>query len=397
MGMEWLREIGFGMLWLFAQPLLYLVVAFTFWTGYRRVKKEREMFRHRIFPVGSEWSKTWLKGLLVGVILSAALILSGSMMTYEWILALSAIVFIFMLFNIVKGFSPAYTIGILGLSMWAVMFFDINIPAVLNPVMSVDLVLVSYLLVFLLVGELILISTSKRFLSFPELKKGKRGKFIGRHLNKRLMVIPFLAPVPTGTLQLNMFDWWPVFGINDTFGLMLVPFVLGISQRFQGEFSEVGAKKMAKALSVLIVVLVIGAVGVYFYQSFAPVLIGVAIVGRAMTQALVSIKDVEKAPIFSPQPVGITVVGVMPNSPAADMGIQVGEKIIKIHEEPVSNEHEFFEVMSENRTFCKMSVQDLNGEIRFVQRALYQGEYHELGLVFVKETPKFTLKTEEIS
>lgn len=53
--------------------------------------------------------------------------------------------------------------------------------------------------------------------------------------------------------------------------------------------------------------------------------------------------------------------------------------------------------MSEHRTFCKMAVQDLSGEVRFVQRALYEGEYHELGLIFVKEMPKFTLRTEEIS
>jgi len=30
-------------------------------------------------------------------------------------------------------------------------------------------------------------------------------------------------------------------------------------------------------------------------------------------------------------------------------------------------------------------VLDINGEVRYVQRALYEGEHHELGILFVEE------------
>lgn len=74
------------------------------------------------------------------------------------------------------------------------------------------------------------------------------------------------------------------------------------------------------------------------------------------------------------------------------MGLVIGEKIVRVHDHPVSNEHEFYEIMSVNQTYCKLSVKNLDGEVRFVQRPIYQNERHELGLVFVKEKPKFSLQ-----
>ncbi|WP_054751703.1 hypothetical protein [Piscibacillus salipiscarius] len=214
---------------------------------------------------------------------------------------------------------------------------------------------------------------------------------------KRLCVIPAFVPVPSGALELSLFTWWPAFGLSDQFGLVLFPFVIGVSQRFKGNFSDIGARKVARALSVLLVLLLIGSYGIYVFPELSIYLVLAAILGRLAIHYVSYVLDREQSPIFIPKEDGIVIVGVMPNSPAEEMELVVGEKIERIHDEPISNEQEFYEVMSEHRTFCKMAVQDLSGEVRFVQRALYEGEYHELGLIFVKEMPKFTLRTEEIS
>ncbi|TFB24359.1 hypothetical protein E3U55_02335 [Filobacillus milosensis] len=397
MDLEWLKEFGLGLLWVFAQPLLYIAIAFTFWTGYYRVKNDRKMFGHRVFPIGAEWHGTMWLGIMFGVILSTSLILSGSLLNYQWLLLISTIVFVFALSNQIWLLSPIYTIGLALIGVWLFGKFSAEPNAWFSPLLEVDLVLISFLLTSLVIAEVILIRLTKRNKTFPEMKKGDRGKYIGGHHVKRLMMVPFFVPVPNGVLELSMFNWWPMFSISDTFGLMLFPFIIGYSQRFGGSFSEIGAKRTSNALAILALVLVGGSVAVYFYPEWTIALGIIAIAGRALIHGVTHYLDLEKRSIFTPKQDGIIVVGIIPGSPADEMGIHIGEKIEKIHDIEVTNEHEFYEVMSDHRTFCKLAVRDFNGEIRFVQRALYEGEYHELGLIFVKETPRFTLKTEEIS
>ncbi|SEQ24521.1 PDZ domain-containing protein [Piscibacillus halophilus] len=397
MPMEWIKELGFGLLWLFAQPIFYLAILFTFWTGYQRIKKDRKMFRHRVFPIGSEWNRTWLLGISFGIILSTSMIVSGSMFTIEWLWFWTAVVTISLLVHQVWLLSPVYTVGVVAIIMWLIEQFNVQLPSLIEPAFQVDIVLVSYLLIALFLVEILLISTSKRDQSFPELQKGNRGKYIGRHLVKRLLLVPAFIPVPSGALELSVFDWWPAFGLGDQFGLVLFPFLIGYSQRFQGQFTDVGTRKTAIALTGLFIVLLASAYVVYLYEEMSIYLIGLAMIGRATVHYLLRFIDREKSTIFTPKQNGIIIVGVIPGSPADEMGLVVGEVIEKIHDQSVTNEQEFYEVMSDHRTFCKMAVRDLTGEVRFVQRALYEGEYHELGLIFVKETPRFTLKNEEIS
>ncbi|PKR78003.1 hypothetical protein CEY16_08770 [Halalkalibacillus sediminis] len=400
MAVEWLKEIGFGFLWLFVQPLLYLAIAYSFWTGYRRIKKDRRQFGHRVFSNGFEWKNTWWLGVLLGLLLSVGLVASGGFLNYTWVLMLSCVVLILMLVNQVALLSPVYTIGIAGAITFSLAWFGSDfLPNELqDEVVSVDVIMVSYLLIALLITEGLLFLKSKRNHSFPMLHKGKRGKYIASHTIKKLMVVPLMVPIPGGVLELSPWlGWWPVFDYGgDGFGLMLIPFIIGASQRFQGVFSDIGAKKVGKSLLLFSLILVGGAVAVFFYPSFAIALIGVAFVGRILIHLIFRSSDLEKRPIFTPQTDGILIVGITPGSPADAMGLQVGEKIEKVHGRPVANEHEFFEVMSENRTYCKLAVRDLNGEIRFVQRAIYEGERHELGLIFIKETPRFSLRTESI-
>ncbi|MGM8215223.1 hypothetical protein ACLIA0_06550 [Bacillaceae bacterium W0354] len=395
--MVWVEEISYGLLKVFLQPLLYITIGLAIWTSYRRVKADRVMFGHRVFPRHAEWSGTWLWSLLFFVLFSSALIFTGVTVTYEWMLAVSIIILLISIFNQVALLSPAYTIGVTTIGLYVLKQFDLSHPF-LDKIYSVDMLIVSYLLIGLLLVEAILFLTTKRNRTFPQLHKGNRGKYIGSHIAKRLMIVPMLMPVPSGVLTLSpYFDWWPVFSLGGSgFSLILFPFLIGISQRFQGSFSEVGAKRTGKWLLGLVVLLIAGAVGANFIPGLTIAIFIVALFGRLGILLFTRFSDLEKRPIFTPRSDGMIVVGVIPKSPADQMGVLVGEVIEKIHDVPVANEHEFFEVMSEKRTYCKLTLRNLNGEIRFAQRSLYEGDLHELGLIFVKETPRFTLKTEII-
>ena len=83
------------------------------------------------------------------------------------------------------------------------------------------------------------------------------------------------------------------------------------------------------------------------------------------------------------------ILGILPSSPAEKLNLQVGEMIMKVNGFSVKTVTEFYQGLQKNRAFCKLEVIDLNGEIRFEQRALYEGEHHELGILFVQDEKKW--------
>lgn len=83
------------------------------------------------------------------------------------------------------------------------------------------------------------------------------------------------------------------------------------------------------------------------------------------------------------------ILGILPESPADKMALEVGELVTKVNGMNVNDEKTFYEALSRNRAHCKLEVLDTNGQIRFVQRALYEGDHHELGILFVQDEKKW--------
>lgn len=129
------------------------------------------MFRHRVFPIGAEWTGTWVTSVVFGVLLSAAMILTGSMLSLQWLWLLTVVVALLLLINQVWLLSPVYTLGIVAITMWLINTFNVQLPDWLSSLSNINLVLVSYVLMFLLIVEIILFATAKRNQSFPELQK----------------------------------------------------------------------------------------------------------------------------------------------------------------------------------------------------------------------------------
>ena len=77
-------------------------------------------------------------------------------------------------------------------------------------------------------------------------------------------------------------------------------------------------------------------------------------------------------------------MGVIPESAAEKMGLKVGEFITKVNGEMATNEESFYEALQKNAAHCKLEVLDHNDQIRLLQRALYEEDHHELGILFAK-------------
>jgi S1-C subfamily serine protease len=118
----------------------------------------------------------------------------------------------------------------------------------------------------------------------------------------------------------------------------------------------------------------------------------IAIVGREALTLVQRMNDEALPFYFFKRNQGLMILGILPESPASKMALQVGELITKVNGAAVQNEKGFYESLQKNRAHCKLEVIDTNGEIRFVQRALYEGDHHELGILFVQEERKFEAK-----
>ena len=92
----------------------------------------------------------------------------------------------------------------------------------------------------------------------------------------------------------------------------------------------------------------------------------------------------ENSPLyFSRKQQGVMILGVIPDSPAEKMGLGIGEVIMKANGIHVNSEDSFYDALEINRAHCKLEVVDVNDQIRYVQRALYEGDPYKLGILFV--------------
>jgi S1-C subfamily serine protease len=113
--------------------------------------------------------------------------------------------------------------------------------------------------------------------------------------------------------------------------------------------------------------------------------VAIAVVGHEGLAFLQKIREDGMPFFFSKKNNGVMILGIIPDSPASKMELKVGELITKVNGSPVTDDKDFYEALQKNRAYCKLEVFDTNGEVRFEQRALYEGDHYELGILFVQD------------
>lgn len=79
------------------------------------------------------------------------------------------------------------------------------------------------------------------------------------------------------------------------------------------------------------------------------------------------------------------VLAVIPGSPAESLGIRPGESIVKINGISIRTKEQMHAALRKNPAFCKLEVRNLQGESKFLQRAIYAGEHHQLGAILAPD------------
>lgn len=376
---QWLLELLWAIGRFFIHPLFYFFFLITFVYGYIRIKQERKSFHIRVQDLYDEMKFTYTKGILIGLIVSAVLFALGLSLPFGTMVLIAIVTSLLAITFQLRWLSAAFTVG---LSLFAITFIPEN--SFFVGLSETSFASMSLLAGLLLVAEGILIVRTAHQRTSPFLKTSTRGLPIGNHQAKRTWMLPLLFLVPGGDLTSTL-PWWPVLTINgQPFMLLFVPFFLGFYQRVQGSLPQESIKVTGRRVIWLgVLTLCIAVTSVWFTVS-AFIAVFIAMIGREFITIRQRINDDSAAFYFSKRDHGLMILGILPQSPAEKMNLQVGEMVMKVNGFSVKTVDELYQALQKNRAFCKLEVIGFNGEIRFAQRALYDGEHHELGILFVQ-------------
>ena len=381
----WLWELLEGLGRMFTLPFLYIALGIVLLLSAKRVKRERSVFGTRVFDRFSEWKGTWTTGLITGFILSLIAVAGGMVVTYPLLFLIAAVLLLVSLSGKLSWHSPVYTLGFSYLLLLILPYLPESFltHSWVAPLQDTPLTVLAVLLSVLLFAEAILLLKTSPSETFPERIKGRRGMWIGQHVGRKLAVVPFFALLPAGSIE-TFASWWPLLTIGgESYGLILIPFVIGWEWRARGQSPVIAAKTLGRHTFLLAIVVLSLTIGSFFIDVLSLGAVIVSLIGRELILVFHRVRE-EKPAFFSSNSTGIRVLGVIPGSPAAEMGLVPGELIERVNAVPVRTENQFYEALQNSGAFTKLEVRDEWGENRYVQRAMYEGEHYELGLVFVE-------------
>jgi len=383
---SWLLELVKGIGRVFLNPLLYWSFLLVLIVGYRRIQRERDHFGVKIFNVFSEWKNTWTISLLAGLLISLLTLGIGMVFSYETILVLSIIVIILSIGFRTTLLSASYTMGITYLVILLSPLL-LKFQTVLDTQLfkGIDLTSLVILLGIFLFVEAILLRKVRREEAFPELSLSDRGIWIGQHHLKKISMIPFFVLIPSGMIT-PFAPFWPYFSIGDeSYSVLLVPFIIGFDFVVRGSLPQTAARRLSKYVSILGLIVLLLAIGSIYISWLSLIAVLISMVGKEFINYKHRINDKGALPYFNPVASGLKVLAVIPGTPGDRLEILVGETIQKVNGQEIKSVHEFYMALQESGAYFKIDVLNDENEVRFVQSAFYEGDHHELGLIFAGE------------
>lgn len=382
---------GFLRLWI--NPVFYMALLLAVMLGIQRVKKERALFHFRVFDSLTDVYSTVVPGLITGIVLSVFFLGVGFMLSAGTIVLLMTVTFILSLAFRPNLLTPSFVILLAVFVVFFLPDWDTSYPMVnqwIQDIQGTSIPHLFLLLSVLMFAEAFLILFQANRWASPRRMTSKRGRVVGGFETKRIWLVPTFLLVPG--LGIERIDWWPIFGLGESFRFLLVPFLIGFRQFQTYTLPKQSTIREGKLLTIVAIVSLAASVLSVFYD-----LPSVAVVGIVLSFAMriflfyLTKKANHDSPFrFTERNNGVMVLSIIPKTPASEMNLKAGEIIRKVNGISIRSAAEFYQALQQsNAAFCKLEVIDENGEMRFEQRALYHDEHHELGLIFVDESREF--------
>ncbi|MDD9271835.1 PDZ domain-containing protein [Paenibacillus sp. GCM10023248] len=376
---------------LLMNPFYYIGIIFIVLHYRKQIQLERKLFHTKLHSLMNETWRTVLWGWIGGLAASVLLLFVGVSIDAEAVLLLWVITIVLVMVR-VRFLCLAYAAGILGVAQavlsWLPNAADLtaSVP-VLKIVANADIPSLLLIVAVLHLLEGLLTQYQGARMTTPLFLEGKRGQIIGGQQLQGFWPVPLFLLVPAaGGGELGL-PWATLFGANLASGwtLLAFPAMIGFTELTISKLPRRQARFSANLLYLYGLIMLGAAVAAHFWP---PVLIAGALLSMALHEGLIRYNqwlEDKQAPFYVHSPRGLMVLSVVPNSPAQELGIQVGELIHKVNGHKVRTKTDLHQAMGLNSAFCKLEVLNEQGEVRFLHRAIFAGDHHQLGIILAPD------------
>lgn len=383
---ELLGSLGNALLHLLIQPYYYIALVFIALYYRRQVALERKLIHVKLHSWGQETWRTVWSGLVMGLLVSMAAVLlgislSGTAVACIWVVSL------LLLLIRVRYLCFAYSIGLLGIIQFVLSFFPHalqsgEIGTIAAALREMDIPALLVLAALLHMAEALLARWQGARLATPLFLKGKRGKVVGGYQLQAFWPLPLFLLVPAGAGAGDL-PWQTLLGGG--LGIVSLPVIIGFSEMTQSMLpGRKAARTSGRLLLYSIVLLGLGLLAFWW----SPLTVVAALAAMTLHEGLSWYSALEErsvSPVFVHPLAGRKVLAVLPGSPAQDMGILPGEILLKVNGVLLTNASQLHEALRMNPAFCKLELLNAEGESKYLQRAIYDGDHHQLGIILVPE------------
>ncbi|EXJ23580.1 Cell division topological determinant MinJ [Alkalibacterium sp. AK22] len=379
------------------QPTFIIGLVLVFVLKSRRFTYSRNQLRASIYKDHYELKRFFLWGAASGLVLSLVSFLVGVPVSLDWILAYQLTTLLLMGLGY-RFIHPifTFTLSAFGVAV-AGYFFPVEdiVQSVLvewdSPFLQSDsltfegLQPIFVLTLLLLLSTVLTLHVVKIHQFTPRFLKTKRGKLVARYRMTPLWLVPLVVVVPGDTFT-RLFDWWPVFSIGtETYSFLLIPVLLGFRYTVQAQMPT-----QAKNALVRDFLFLAGAGVLFFALSFwLPIFAAAGLLlllaGGVFVLYRHRLRERQWTFRFGPAEEGLRVVAVRPESPAEKMGIEIGDTLIESNQVTLYSANDFTESLFSSKSYCKLKVRRIDGELIMVERALYEDDPHDLGLILLEQ------------
>ncbi|MEC0174639.1 PDZ domain-containing protein [Paenibacillus favisporus] len=387
--LELLWKLGDALLQLLTQPFYYISIILMALVYRRQVLLERKLFSVRLHSWGLQTWRTFWGGLVAGIGVSVAAAFLGISLTTEAVICIWVVAIVLLLFR-VRYLCFAYAIGILGVIQFVMGLFswspDGLLKTVKDTVAGLDIPALLALVAVLHLAEALLIRLQGATFANPLFIEGKRGKLVGGYQMQVFWPIPLFLLIPGASD--TVLPWTPLFGgdgWSGGFSMMALPVVIGFSEMTQSLLPQVKADRTFKRLLIYGVVLLAFSILSAWWSPLALVAALIAFVLHEGLAWYSRYEEQHRSPVFVHPAQGLKVLAVIPGSPAEELGIAAGESIMKVNGVAIRSKEQLHLAIRKNPAFCKLEVQNLQGEVKFLQRAIYDGDHHQLGVILAPD------------
>ncbi|MHA8110737.1 PDZ domain-containing protein [Lactobacillaceae bacterium Melli_B4] len=373
------------------QPVFWLGLLRNYLTAKKRIKNTRQTFHNAIYPQHFEMRQFWLNLIILGVIGSAVTALVGPVVTISWLFIYQGLLLINlllipgMLFSISIAVISALLAILFNLNDYAVQWGHFNVldryGLTMGGVGDFNYVL---LVAFILFGLGLIIFKDGGKYNVPIIAHNERQTRIAGYPFKSVNVIPLFLFIPGDWIHAT-FQYWPVFMLNGhSFAFLVAPVLLGFRMTVFKRLPRELFKKLGRHVMQL------GALGVGFAivsywlpVATVPSLTVLLLYFYWVTMHVKGI-DRKQGDWYSEVLDGVRVIGLEPNTPAAKLKLGIGDVILTVNEQAVTNEDEFYRALLRQSTYCRMKVRNRAGRLVITETAIFNNAPHEIGVVLFK-------------